>query len=479
MSSTDRKLPLKVKIGYGIGGSSYFIAYNLLALYLIWFFTESVGLSPAFAGLIASLGILWDAISDPLVGMMSDNRPLEKGRRRPFLKWVAIPFGLAIWLMFTNFNLSEGLTKVYFIVVALMYYTGMTVFDIPFTALGAEMTTDYDERSSLALWRNVLSQVANFLTALVFFVLPFFMEITGSMNGGWSLTMAIFGILAAVTIFIAWRATNGYELKSVIKHERVGYKDYINVLKNKPFRNVVYMYTLSIFGMGFVNTLLLYFLFFVGGLGDAQVPIALMIVFGFSIVWAPIIEWISMKWSKKTAWVFGMGSWAITLSLFPLLLIPNAANPVMVSYLMLFFSAIGCTSQYQVAWAMIPDCVELDELQTGHRREGLFYATVTFIQKVATAIAMGVAGWALGAIGYTDGGELTPQIINSIRTLFAYGASIPLALSALIVTLTPMTRSTHAALMEAVNLKKQGKTFSVEGFRRLFNTRKEIEALSV
>ena len=370
MVTTARKLPLRVKVGYGIGGSSYFIAFNLLALYLIWFFTESVGLAPAFAGTIASLGILWDAISDPLIGMWSDNRPLNKGRRRPFLKWIAIPFGLSIWLMFTDFNLGTTASKVYFILAAIAYYTCMTVFDIPFTALGAEMTTDYDERSSLAQWRNVLSQVANFLTALVFFILPFLADRTGSMEGGWSLTMAIFGVLATLAILVAYFSTKGYELTEGFKQERISIRDYISVLKNKPFRNVVYMYTFSIFALGFVNTYLIYFLFFVGSLGDSQVPIALMIVFGFSIVWAPVIELISKKWSKKTAWVFAMGSWALTLSLFPLAIIPNAGNPVLVTYLMLFFSAIGCTAQYQVAWAMIPDCVELDELKTGHRREG-------------------------------------------------------------------------------------------------------------
>jgi GPH family glycoside/pentoside/hexuronide:cation symporter len=473
MVETHGKLPLSVKLGYSFPSAAYFIAYNALALYLIWFFTEAVGLPPAFAGIIASIGILWDAITDPLIGMWSDNRDPAKGRRRPFMLAVAIPFGLSVWLMFTNFGFGPIMTKVYYIVIAMVYYTCMTALDVPYTALGAEMTTDYDERSSLANFRNMSSQVANFSTALVFFILPVFIEKFGSASAGWSVTMAIYGAAATAAILIGWKATAGYNITELTSHERITYKDYFAVLKNRPFRNVVYMYSLSVLAMGVVNTVLIYFLFFVGGLAESQVPIALMIVFGCSFLFAPLINVISQRMSKKVAWVFAMGSWALTLSLFPLVIIPGMANPVWGAYAMLFLSAIGCTAQYQVAWSMIPDCVELDEFKTGHRREGLYYATATFIQKIATALAMAIAGYLLGKIGYTDASQMTPEIANGIKYLFALGSSIPLAMSALVVVFTPMSRECHACLLQAIALKEKGKAYSVDGFRSLFNNEAE------
>jgi sugar (glycoside-pentoside-hexuronide) transporter len=478
MVETHRKLPFSVKLSYAFPGASYFIAFNVLALYLIWFFTETVGLPPAFAGMIASVGILWDAITDPIVGMWSDNRDPKKGRRRPFLLAVAIPFGLSIWLMFTNFGFSPLITKVYYVAIAIMYYTCMTALDVPYTALGAEMTTDYDERSSLANFRNMLSQVANFATALIFFILPVFTEKFGTSSAGWSATMAIYGAVATAAILIGWKATAGYELSELASHDRITYKDYLAVLKNRPFRNVVYMYSLSILAMGVVNTVLIYFLFFVGGLVESQVPIALMIVFGFSFLFAPLINVISQRMSKKAAWVFAMGSWALTLALFPLVVIPGIANPVWGAYAMLFLSAFGVTAQYQVAWSMIPDCVELDEFKTGHRREGLYYATATLIQKVATALAMAVTGYLLGKIGYSEASQMTPEISNGIKYLFALGSSIPLALSAVVVVFTPMSRSRHSSLLEAIALKKEGKPYSIDGFRALFNDEKEASKYS-
>jgi len=471
---TGKKLPNKVKIGYGFPGASYFFAFNMLGLWLIFYFTDVVGISAAFAGTIASAGILWDAISDPLVGIWSDNlKPKAgEGRRRPFLKWVAIPFGLSIWLMFTDWGLGDTATKVYFLLVAISYYTCMTVLDIPYTALGAEMTTDYDDRSSLANVRNIFSQVANSATTFVIILAGIF-DVSAVDPAGWSKSAAIIGALATICILIGWKATKGYEITELASKEKVKYADYIHVLKNRPFRNVVYMYSLSILAMGFVNTLLVFFLFLVGGLTEEQLVPAMLTVYGFSIVFAPIINWISHKFSKKVAWVFSMGSWAITLMIFPLVIIPGMGNPVVGTFLMLFFCAIGCSGQYQVAWSMIPDCVELDEFQSGQRREGVFYACATLIQKVFTALAMLIAGFMLERIGYSGMETATAETISGIKYLFAYGSGIPLALSALVVLLTPMTRARHAALTKAINLKRQGKPYSVDGFKELFNNDEE------
>lgn len=123
---------------------------------------------------------------------------------------------------------------------------------------------------------------------------------------------------------------------------------------------------------------------------------------------------------------------------------------------------------------MIPDCVELDEFKTSNRREGLYYATATLIQKAATAAAMGLAGLLLGIIGYSDASQMTPEIANGIKWLFALGSSIPLVMSATIVLFTPMNRIRHASLREAIALRRQGKAYSIDGFRELFNN--EIEA---
>ena len=142
----SEKLPFKVRLSYGLSGYTSFITWTLFSMYGLFFFTDIVGLNPTFAGAIISLGTLWDAITDPIVGSISDNLKCKYGRRRPLIIGVAIPFAIISVLLFTNFGLSEGASKVYYVVIILLYYTAQTVLDIASSSLGSEMTLDYDER---------------------------------------------------------------------------------------------------------------------------------------------------------------------------------------------------------------------------------------------------------------------------------------------------------------------------------------------
>ena len=156
----SEKLPFKVKLGYGLSGYTSFITWTAFSYYGLYFFTDVVGLSAAFAGAMISLGTLWDAITDPIVGGISDNLKLKSGRRRPLIIGVALPFVFISILMFTNWGFSEAVSKVYFVIVILLYYTAQTVLDISSSALGSEMTLDYDERSTLATFKNYFGLTA-------------------------------------------------------------------------------------------------------------------------------------------------------------------------------------------------------------------------------------------------------------------------------------------------------------------------------
>ena len=135
----NAKLPFKVKLSYGFSGYCSFITWTIFSYYGLYFFTENVGLSAAFAGAMISLGTLWDAVTDPLIGTLSDNSKNPKGRRRPLMKKIAIPFILVSMLLFTNWGFSEGVSKVYFVFIILAYYTCQTVVDISSSSLGSEM----------------------------------------------------------------------------------------------------------------------------------------------------------------------------------------------------------------------------------------------------------------------------------------------------------------------------------------------------
>ncbi|HOA42590.1 MAG TPA: MFS transporter, partial [Bacillota bacterium] len=156
----NEKLPFKVKLAYGLSGYYSFITWTAFSYYGLYFFTDVVGLTAAFAGAIISLGTLWDAITDPLVGSISDNLKCKYGRRRPLIIGAAVPFVIISILLFTNWGFGESAAKVYFVIMILLYYTAQTVLDISSSALGSEMTLDYDERSTLATYKNYFGLLA-------------------------------------------------------------------------------------------------------------------------------------------------------------------------------------------------------------------------------------------------------------------------------------------------------------------------------
>ena len=143
-------------IAYGLPGLATLFTFTMFTTYGLYFFTNVVGLSGKFAGLIMTIGTLWDAVTDPLVGIISDNRDPRKGRRRPFLLVCAIPFGIVTWLLFTAWDFVEIQQKIYFIIVALLFYTFQTLIDVPYTSLSGEVTDNYDLRSKLRYNKNVL-----------------------------------------------------------------------------------------------------------------------------------------------------------------------------------------------------------------------------------------------------------------------------------------------------------------------------------
>ncbi len=464
-----QSLPRRVKIGYGAPQFAEFVGYSLFASWSMYFFTDVVFLTAAFAGIVTALSTFWDAVTDPIVGMYSDNRDPQKGRRRPILLFNAFFFGIVLWLLYTDFGFGPTAKMIYFTVMILAYKTAHTLLDIPYTALGAEMTKCYDERSSLNSYRNFFGNVAGLVvgSGMLLFA-GFFGELFGNIKVGWSVSVGILAILSTVFILIGWRATRGYELKEIENVQRTRYKDYLDVFKNKPFVFIAAMFAMSTVAQAFSNVVTIYWLMQNMQMSDAQLTSILAFFWIFSIAFVPILDFMAHRTSKKKTWNVSMLAWALSAFIFPLYILDS---PDMYWGVVAFtiFLAMGITAQYQLSWAMIPDCIELDEFRTGHRREGLYYSCVTFVQKFAMAIGYFVCGWLLTRVGYVGDTELSQPTLQGINNLWVYGQVVPLAITLGIGYFYPLTRNNHAALCEAIQLKNAQKPYAIDGFRSLLN----------
>lgn len=457
----NEKLPFKVKLSYGFSGYCSFITWTVFSYYGLYFMTENVGLSAAFAGAMISLGTLWDAITDPLVGTISDNIKNPKGRRRPLLKYIAIPFIVISLLLFTNWGFSEGVSKIYFIIVILVYYTCQTVVDISASSLGSEMTNDYNERASLATWKNYFGLLPTVIVGLSLTLSTFFENTFNTTKFGWTLSVACFMVIWSILMFCLYRNTKGYERprdENAEASQGFKPKDVVDLFRNKATRIVM-----LIFGLGMlVNTInysiqIYYFTVYVG-LSTGQVAIATMVFGVASIIGAYFCDVIMAKKDKRFAWIVSVGSEGIVLVIFVGFLIgQNSASLPLVAVMMVLMS-LGNAAVFQVPWAMIPDCVDVNELASGKRTDGIIFGAVAFVQKACASIGALILGLMITA---SDGSPI------AFKAMFAFAVGGAYILTVLIVLKYPLSKKRHDDVIEAIEKRKNGGEVNIADYKDL------------
>ncbi|MBN1534426.1 MAG: MFS transporter [Spirochaetes bacterium] len=456
----NKQLPFRVKLGYGAAELSNSLTWTMFYVLFLFFLTDIVKMDPAFAGFIMMVGTAYDAVTDPPVGMWMDRFRSRWGRRRPFLLVVAIPFGIATWLLFTDPGLSMPWTKAYFIAVVILYFTCSDVLDIPYTSLSAEMTQDYDERTKLVSYRAVFCQIASIIGAgLPLIAVESLTSILGSRQAGWSAMTAMMGVFAVFPILWTWRATRGLELYPQKTDARV--RDvFDHVLKNRTFLFTMGVYITSNVALAVSGAVMVYFMKYHMGFSDAQQSIAFVSLFACTILWVPVLTALSARLGKRGAFIATIGLWAAVQSVAAMLIVPGMD---LFFYAMVVLASGGIIAVTMTGWSMIPDVIEVDEFKTGQRREGLYFGVIGFSRKVSVAVSVWLVGIVLSAVGYVPDAPQSETALLGIRLLYAEGTSIFLLASILLAYLLPMTRKKHEALREAIRLKREGSTPGTEG----------------
>ena len=462
--NASERLPFKVKFAYGLSGYSSFITWTIFSLYGLYFFTDVVGISAAFAGTMISMGTLWDAITDPIVGSISDNIKSEKGRRRPLIIGVALPFAFISVLLFTNFAFDETVSKVYFIVIILLYYTAQTVLDISCSALGSEMTLNYDERSSLAAYKNFFSMLVMVIVSPTLVMVAYFGKFFENPDFGWSCTLAVFLAVALICIFMIWKETKGYE-RHRENTESIKFKDLKEIVKNKPIRFVMVIFLLGVFSNTLNTSLQVYYFQYYVELSAAQISSVMLIAGIAACLSTFIVDWLCRKVSKKAAWIIAIGLEAATLMLFVGFVV-GPGNVALV-YVCFILIQLGVAAVYQVPWSMIPDCVDVNELSTGKRIDGTIFGIVAFVQKVSGAIAIALVGVVLTAIGYVAEGDQSAETLQSLKMFYAFGCGILFVISIIVVSRYPLSKKRHDDVIAAINTRKDGGDVDMDRFKDL------------
>jgi GPH family glycoside/pentoside/hexuronide:cation symporter len=426
----EQNLSIIAKLIYGSGDGGRASFNTLRQIFYAIFLTDVVGIDPRLASIAALVSILWDAINDPIVGSLSDNVRTRWGRRRPFLLVFAIPFALAFVLLWWAPPWQTQIALVAHVTLAYMLSdTIQTLITVPYLALTPEIAKDYDERTSLTSFRMFFNLVASLLTAVLAPTLIDHFVTSGMTLQQSYLTMAaIFGGAAILPFLLIFALLKEKEAPALIPPEEMTFKrTLLELWQNRPFRYATGVYVLNWIAFDIVALMVPYFLLYWIAQGDLLAKFSLLgqnislesivlgAIFIIAILTLPFWNWLAKKRSKTEAYIIGASIWAV-LQIFVFLLAPEQKG-----FMVLLAALIGITTSnaHIIPEAIFPDVIDWAELKTNNRREGMYYGSINFIRKLASAIAIFLALQVLGWFGYQTPPQNTQVFTQPSSALLA------------------------------------------------------------
>lgn len=360
---------------------------------------------------------LIDAVTDPIMGMIADNTRCKLGRFRPYIMFGAPFLGLSIFLMFTTPNLAPGEKVVYAYVVYIAYSLLSTICNIPYHSLTAVLSEEPSQRTVIVTWKQGLGMIPSVLMSFALPIVSFFGESTTS-TFGWSMFGAIVGIGTTLSFWMCAWGGKPYDtmdrISPVAKNTPKGnfFKNLILISKNKPLLMLLIAFGTDLLAASFSSAVNAYYFKYVlqqeGWLPAASLcSVATMVASIFLTV--PLTK----KLGKRTViW------WTSLLAIVPNVVLLFVQNPVL-ALLCTMLTTYGLFSGIAgiLGWAMLPDCVDWGEYKFGKRLDGLTTSTMTFMNKLSSALAGSAALAILGGLGFVANQEQTKTVCIAIVVL--------------------------------------------------------------
>ena len=437
----SNKLPAWQKWMYGSGDLGFSITSTIIGFYFLFFLTDVVGVNIKIAGLAIFIGRTWDYINDPLFGYISDRTRSRWGRRRPFLLFGPIPFAIFFTLMWWKPPIQGDFTLVvYYTVIYMLYDASATMIYMPYFALTPEMTSDYDERTSLTSVRAFFS----LLGSLVAFTIP--LMIVGSLspeNKNNVLIMGlIFGIASAIPLWLVFFGTR--ERPEFMNQKQPSLRESIRAsINNRPFLFSAAIYLFTWVSIDILQASILYFIIHVVNQENNNLLI-MASIFVIAMFALPLWTWVSKRLNKRLAYIIGV---AFLAGVLLVLVTLTPATPIYYIVFLCILAGIGVSAAHVMPWSIIPDAIEYDELKTGERHEGMFYSFISLSQKIASSFAILMVSQVLGATGYIQNSTQQPaSAILGIRIVIGPLPAFMLCIGIVFAILYPLGRERYTQI---------------------------------
>ena len=443
LSASDRKLKWYHKLVFALGEFAPSVAVGtVLPFYFLFFLTDVAGVRPGVAGTILLVARIWDAVNDPLVGVLSDRTRSQLGRRRPYMLAGAVPMAVLYMLLwFVPPLATSGARAMYYLGVYLLFDLAYTLVSGPYYALTPEMSLDTDERTSIVTYRAGLSIVTGLLAAVA---LPFVFEAAGSMQVAFQWAGIGIGLISMLPYFLLVALVReradfqSARTTDVVRSVRV-------LLRNRAFWLSLLLNGLAWLAIAMVEAVFAYFLIYWAKVSEANTPIFLATILASATVFLPVVNWLAGRYEKKWAFVIATSVWAVLHV--ALWWVPAAA--VVPVFIVAVLAGLGISAAHVLPAAMGADALESVEYESGERQEGVFGGLSGFIQKLGTSLALASVGWVLELTGYQpNAAAQAPAALLGIRALTTWVPAALLVAAIAAAAAFPITRSVHRALNE-------------------------------
>ncbi len=448
------------KLMYGAGAVAENAMQNAVTNMANPFFNVALNVAPSLLGFAVMIFRIWDAVTDPIMGWISDRTEFRFGRRRPYIVGGAIAGGLLFALMWwCPRGMSTTFYFSWYMVISILFYTAFTVFGVPYVALGYELSPDYHERTRVMAFRTWFQSVAGICIQWMFWLTQrdLFEDTVEGMRWvgiGMGILMIVMGV--APGIFLRERVLTLEE--KTANREKLGFKSVLSVFKVRPFMCVLGALTLAVTGMFLVAILGFYInVYYLYG-GDLKAASLLIGASGsiyhlFCMASIPLVSWTSSRFGKKTSLqIFLAVAIAGNIAKWWLF---TPENPWL-QLLSVALIAPGLSAVWTLLASMTADVTDYDELESGTRREGSFGAFYGWTMKLGFAICFFIAGMILEWTGFDAalGGGQSAKTLRDMLWLYTVIPAAGLLGAMFFVWKFPITERTAREVREKLEARK-------------------------
>jgi GPH family glycoside/pentoside/hexuronide:cation symporter len=394
---------------YSIPAMGLGFMYYMAVLYLMKFSTDVLLIAPAAVSLILGISRVLDAVSDPLVGYLSDRTRSRMGRRRPWLVFSAVPIAIICIMMWAPPAALEGTGLTLWMGVSIIgFYAVLTLVNVPHQSWGAELSPDYHERTRVFGMRLLLLNLGAFMA------IGCLLLVAGA-DDERTLVFILVTIIASCTagavIWSAMRLRERVELQG--RGPQAVLTAYRDIMVNPHARLLLFVFFIESLGAATIGVLTAYMAQYV--IGDISFPLVVLTYMVAQTASVPVWTPLSRLFGKKRLWLFSMLVTSLGFGLFFLV----GPGDIVQTYALaaLLGAAAGCGNV--IAPSVQSDIVDWDELQTGERKEGGYFAAFSFMQKSAAGVTIMLTGVVLQFAGYEPNVEQTESAQLAIRSLYA------------------------------------------------------------